>query len=245
MIFGGTVEGRELSQRLAADGADVTVCVASEYGTALQEKGAGISVRTGTLTMEEKQELLQDAVLCIDATHPYAAHITESVKEACALAQVRRIRLIRARSDTQGAVVVRDAEEAADWLQHREGNILLTTGVKELQAFGKINSSRLFPRILPLKSGLEACEKLGIPPKNIIAMQGPFSEESNEAMIRQLDIAFLVTKDGGKRGGFPEKVEAAKRTGICMIVIGRDEEEGLSLAETLEECAGYLFDGQK
>ena len=240
VIFGGTAEGRELSRRLAEQGADVIVCVASEYGGAVQEQREGISVRTGALTQEEKRELLRDAVLCVDATHPYATHITASVKEVCEQAGIRRIRLVRAASDTGNAVVVRDAEEAAAWRQEKEGNILLTTGVKELQSFRKIDSNRLFPRILPLKSSLDACEELGIPAKNIIAMQGPFSTECNEAMIRQLDIAYLVSKDGGARGGFPEKAEAADRTGIRMIVIGREEEEGLGLRETLEECRKIL-----
>ena len=243
VIFGGTAEGRELSQSLAEEGAEVIVCVASEYGNAIQAQRKGITVRTGTMTQDEKQELLRDALLCVDATHPYARHITESVKNACERAGIRRIRLVRAVSDTEGAVVVRDAAEAAAWLQGREGNILLTTGAKELQAFRHIESSRLFPRILPLRSGLDACEELGIPAKNIIAMQGPFSTECNEAMIRQMNIAFLVTKDGGTRGGYPEKAAAVKHTGIRMIVIGRTEEEGTDLQETLEECRKILHGG--
>ena len=243
VIFGGTAEGRELSGRLAEEGADVIVCVASEYGSAVQEHREGITVRAGALTPEEKQELLQNAVLCVDATHPYAQHITESVREACEQAQVRRIRLVREASDTEGAVVVRDAAGAAEWLRDKTGNILLTTGVKELQAFRQIDRERLFPRILPLKSGLEVCGDMGIPAKNIIAMQGPFTEECNEAMIRQLHIDYLVSKDGGTRGGFPEKAEAAKHTGVRLIVIGREEEEGLSLQETLEACRNII--GQK
>ena len=241
VIFGGTAEGRELSQILAEEGAEVVVCVASEYGNAVQAQRKEITVRTGAQTQEEKNRLLAGAVLCVDATHPYARHITESVREACEQAGVRRIRLVRAVSDTGGGIVVRDASEAAAWLQEREGNILLTTGAKELNEFRQIESSRLFPRILPLRSGLDVCEEMGIPARNIIAMQGPFSTECNEAIIRQMYIAFLVTKDGGARGGFPEKAEAAENTGIQMIVIGRSEEEGLDLHETLEECRKVLY----
>ena len=241
VLFGGTVEGRELSQKLAEAGAQVTVCVASDYGSEVQEKMPGIHVRTGRMDPEEKRELLRDAALCIDATHPYAHHITESVKEACAEAGVRYIRLVRDTSDAQGAVMVKNAEEAAGYLAGQEGNILLTTGAKELQAFRRIAGSRLFPRILPLKNGLESCEAAGIPARNIIAMQGPFSTELNEALIRQLDIRFLVSKDGGKQGGFPEKVMAAENTGVRMIVIGRDEEEGLTPEQTLEVCREFMY----
>ena len=51
-------------------------------------------------------------------------------------------------------------------------------------------------------------------------MQGPFSAELNIAMIKQLDIKYLVTKDTGASGGFPEKVRAAKGCGVELIVIG-------------------------
>ena len=38
--------------------------------------------------------------------------------------------------------------------------------------------------------------------KNIICMQGPFSKAFNSALIRELDIKYLVTKCTGKNGGF-------------------------------------------
>jgi len=240
VVFGGTAEGRELSRRLADEGAEVTVCVATGYGSEVQEHLPGIKVKTGPLSADEKQELLRDAVLCVDATHPYAHHITESVREACEKAGVRRVRLVRAVSKTESAVVVKNAAEAAEYLRGRAGNILLTTGVKELQEFQMIDRKRLFPRILPSPEGLSVCREMGIPSENVIAMQGPFSRELNEAMIRQLQIAFLVSKDGGQRGGFPEKAAAAENTGTCLIVIGRTEEEGLNLDETMAFCREYL-----
>ena len=63
-----------------------------------------------------------------------------------------------------------------------------------------------------------------IPLRNIIAMQGPFSTECNIALIRQYQIRYLVTKDGGREGGFGQKREAALRTGIPMILIDRPED---------------------
>ena len=45
IIFGGTTEGRELSERMAAAGALVTVCVATEYGGETQPSGENLAVR--------------------------------------------------------------------------------------------------------------------------------------------------------------------------------------------------------
>ena len=47
LIFGGTTEGREISHLLAERGAQVLVCVATEYGREEQGKAPGITVLTG------------------------------------------------------------------------------------------------------------------------------------------------------------------------------------------------------
>ena len=51
--------------------------------------------------------------------------------------------------------------------------------------------------MLPRADSLSACGAAGVPASHVIAMQGPFSRELNEALIRQFRIAYLVTKDGG------------------------------------------------
>ena len=233
VIFSGTTEGRLLSHLLAEKGAAVTVCVATEYGCEEQGEAPGVTVLTGRKTVEEMAELLQGSDLCVDATHPYAVEVTKSVRRACSEAGVPYRRLLRDRSADTDALVVDSAEAAAELLADREGNILLATGMKELPAFAAISPARLYPRVLPTGESIAACERAGIPHRNILAMQGPFSTELNEALIRQFRIAFLVTKDGGKAGGFQEKVQAAKNTGIELVLIRRPEETG----ETFEEIA--------
>ena len=236
IIFGGTTEGRELSERMAAAGAQVTVCVATEYGGETQPAGEHLAVRIGPMTAAEKQALLSGADLCVDATHPYAAHITSSVREACEAAGIPYRRLLRSESTVEGAVIFDTVEEAAAYLQERDGNILLTTGAKELPAFASLDPARLYPRVLASHAALDACEAIGVPRKNIIAMQGPFSQALNEAILRQFEIRYLVTKDGGAPGGFPEKAAAAKTTGAELILMRRPEETGNTYEDILALC---------
>ena len=245
VLFGGTTEGRELSALLRDAGAEVTVCVATEYGGEEQGRVPGVETRTGPMSAAEKAALLRGAALCVDATHPYAGHVTRSVREACQNAGVEYLRLSRGKSDTGGAVLVESAGAAAAWLRGRAGNILLTTGAKELPAFRELGAERLFPRVLPSHEAIEACEALGIPHRNIIAMQGPFSRELNAAILRQYDIRFLVSKDGGAPGGFPEKAAAARETGARLIVIRRPEDEGLSFDEVLKLCITRIRDANR
>ena len=169
VIFGGTTEGRTLSLALAEAGAEVTVCVASDYGSEQQGEAPGVEILTGPLSADEKAALLKEAVLCVDATHPYATHITQSVREACEASGVRCVRLQREESEAEGAVWMDSASDAAAYLAEREGNILLTTGAKELPAFSALDPKRLFPRVLPSHESLSACEAAVIPHRSPMA----------------------------------------------------------------------------
>ena len=99
VIFSGTTEGRRLSRELAEAGAEVTVCVASNYGKEEQGKIPGVRVRVGPLSSTEKQLLLRNALLCVDATHPYARRISASLKAACEAAGIPLLRLKRSESE--------------------------------------------------------------------------------------------------------------------------------------------------
>lgn len=237
VVFSGTTEGRTFSKQLGALGADVLVSVATDLGAEEQGSAPGVTVRAGRLEPEEMTALLQGADLCIDATHPYAVEATKNIRAAAARAGVEYHRLLRAPSPLpEGALVFAGAAEAAQELARTEGNVLLTTGAKELGAFSPIAPERCYPRVLPTREGIAACEAAGVPHRNIIAMQGPFTRALNEALIQQFEIRWLVTKDGGAAGGFAEKVQAAQSTGAQLVVLRRPLEQGQTAQEILNLC---------
>ena len=241
VLFGGATESRTLSRELATLGAEVTVCVATEYGREEQGNFPGITVLTGRLNADGMADVLRGAELCIDATHPYAVQATVNIRAAAEQTGIPYRRLLR-RSSTlpEGGVVANSAEEAAKYLVRTEGNILLATGTKELPAFSGLDSARLYPRVLPTEESLAVCEAAGIPRRNIIAMQGPFSKELNLALLRQFKIRFLVTKDGGAAGGFGEKAAAAAEAGVKLLVIRRPVDEGEDFYAILRHCKELL-----
>lgn len=241
VIFGGTTEGRLLSRDLARLGARVTVCVATDYGREEQGEAPGICVLSGRKDAAAMGQVVAGADVCIDATHPYAVQASENIRTACGEKQVPYVRLLRRRSEIpEGTQVFASAAEAAEWLRDTTGNILLTTGAKELGAFSHLGGERLYPRVLPLHESLSACERAGVPHSNILALQGPFTQELNEALIRQFQIRYLVTKDGGKAGGFEEKAAAAAAAGAQLLLIGRPEEDGLDYERVLERCGEMM-----
>ena len=68
--------------------------------------------------------------------------------------------------------VFADYESCVQALTDTSGNILLTTGSKELAVFAPLKE-RLFVRVLPGLESIGLCEKAGIRGKQILAMQGP------------------------------------------------------------------------
>lgn len=210
------------------------------------EELAGIpnlTVLTGRRDAAAMQALLQEFDLCIDATHPYAAEASANIRTACTAAGVPLRRAARpASAITDAAFAADTTADAAAYLAGTEGNILLTTGAKELPAFAALDKTRLFARVLPTHEGISACEALGIPHRNIIAMQGPFGTALNCALMEQYQIAWLVTKDGGRAGGFAEKLEAARRTGAKVVLIRRPADAGEAPEQLLQQLLADLAD---
>lgn len=241
VIFSGTTEGREFSRAAAALGAAVTVCVATDLGAEEQGSAPGVTVHAGRLDADEMAALLRDAALCVDATHPYATEATHNIRAAAGMAGIEYHRLLRRASELPaGSVVLPGAGEAAAYLADKAGRILLTTGAKELPAFAALDPARLYPRVLPTLAGITACEAAGVPHRNIIAMQGPFTLGLNVALMRQFEIDYLVTKDGGAQGGFAEKAEAAAQCGAQLIVLCRPDEQGETAETILQRCRELL-----
>ena len=241
IIFAGTTEGRTISEYLASFKVPVTACVATEYGETLLTENEYLKVHAGRMDQEEIAAFIREkgAELVIDATHPYAAVVSENVAAACEREQVDYVRLIRGSSaeSVDQAVLVGSVDEAVEYLKKTEGNILATTGSKELFKYTQIPGfeKRVFARVLSTGEVAAACEKLGFVGKNLICMQGPFSEELNIAMLHQFDCKYLVTKETGKAGGFEEKLHAAKAAGATLVLVGRPpEQKGYSYDEVLE-----------
>lgn len=243
-IFGGTSEGRRLADFCARHGLPAGVSVATEYGEQALPGELRGTVLKGRMSEEQMREHMRacGVELVIDATHPYAVEVTGNIRRACGAESVEYIRLVRADDRSmwadRGTAWVDSAAEAAAYLAETHGNIMLATGSKELPVFcGILDTKRLYPRILPSMESLKICEDNGIPLANCIAMQGPFSEELNIALLKQYRCRFLVTKESGTAGGFEDKITACQKNGVTAVVIRRPVvEEGMDFSEV----CGYL-----
>lgn len=245
LLFAGTTEGRNLAEFLEKNQIPTEVCVATQYGETLLEEGKYLHVHAGRLdeTEMEQQIQKQQITLVIDATHPYAVIVSQNIRRACSRTGTEYIRLARKETDAfwkqemEDVTEVASVAEAAAFLAKKEGRIFAATGSKELSAYQVIPDyqDRVVARVLSTPEAVSECAMLGFSGKNLICMQGPFTEDLNVAMLRQAQASWMVTKESGKAGGFLEKLRAAKKAGAKLVVIKRPGERSEEIAEDQKE----------
>ena len=245
LLFAGTTEGRNLAEFLEKNQIPTEVCVATQYGETLLEEGKYLHVHAGRLdeTEMEQQIQKQQITLVIDATHPYAVIVSQNIRRACSRTGTEYIRLARKETDAswkqemEDVTEVASVAEAAAFLAKKEGRIFAATGSKELSAYQVIPDyqDRVVARVLSTPEAVSECAMLGFSGKNLICMQGPFTEDLNVAMLRQAQASWMVTQESGKAGGFLEKLRAAKKAGAKLVVIKRPGERSEEIAEDQKE----------
>ena len=253
LIFGGTTEGRTVAERLLAEGLPCTVCVATQYGEEVLHPHPLMNVHTGRMDrVAMTQMMLEGHFSCvIDATHPHAQLVSQEIRAACEQTGLPYLRLQRENADSespessessdrraedagakdQACIYVTDVEEAGSFLSSVPGRILVTTGSKELARFTRAlgDPSRITARVLPSPESLQACAGAGLTGKQIFAMQG--------ALIRHAQASWLLTKETGAAGGYPEKIEAAQKCGIRTVVIRTPSTENESRGTVLPDSS--------
>ncbi|WP_239617625.1 precorrin-6A reductase [Cohnella mopanensis] len=229
LVMAGTSDARELALLLQREGHSLLTTVVTESAAKSMEE-AGLPVLTGRLPQDALKGLIEDRGirLVVDATHPFAEEASRNAIAASEAIGIPYIRYERDRltfEDNPLITYVDDYEQAAELAAERKGVIMLTTGSKTLAIFAKrllsLPDTTLVARMLPRRDNMEKCEELGLEQKNIVAMQGPFSKELNEALYRHYKVTLMITKESGKVGAVDEKLESALALGIETIIIGR------------------------
>lgn len=236
ILFGGTTEGRVLAEYLYENSVSSIVCVATEYGEHLLDCKPPVAVHTGRLDKEAIQALIERErpLLVIDATHPYANSVSESLHTVCGALNAPYLRIRRETSSLEGCACFSEMDALVAWLNTTDGVIFSTLGAKEAKALTGVlrYRERVFLRLLPSVESIEACAALGYPMKRLCCMQGPFSAAFNEALFRETKARILLTKESGQAGGFLEKIQAAKNCGMTVAVLTRPNDgPGVTMEE--------------
>lgn len=233
-IIGGTSEARELIENLGNSN-NYLVTIATEDG---KEFFPTENLFVGRLKRDEMIEFANrnKIDLLIDLSHPYAKIVSENARDICKELGIRYVRYARERVVERGNnIYLNSYEEAYDFLSKIQGRVFFTTGSKNIRDFEKIRGENRFVyRILPALESMEICKENKINMRDIVAILGPFSKELNKAMIASYRPDYCVMKDSGQAGGTREKIKACEELGVKAIIIGREEEEGISDLKEIE-----------
>ena len=245
-LIAGTQDGRELAKLLSERGFDVTASVVSDYGRKLLDN-ANVKVNDRPLDADALEKILRDEDFqaVVDASHPYAKNISANAIQAAQSAKVFYVRYERPQVKVVGENIfpVESFEAAAVKASELGKNIFLTTGSRSLKTFvtsPALKDCNLTARILPTAEVLSQCAELGLSPKQIIAMQGPFSVALNVELFKHAAAEVVVTKNSGQIGGADTKLEAAKILNLPVVLIDRPKISYPKLAKTFDEVLTSL-----
>jgi precorrin-6x reductase len=224
LVLAGTKDGREIAERLKLKDVEVVASTVTDYGASIFNEG--IKVNKGALDELSLIEFIykNNIDIVVDATHPFAKDVSINAINACNKTGIKYIRYERESLYCHNAIMVKSFEEAAEECKKYD-SIFLTIGSKNLEKFKFLweAGKKVTVRVLPSSSIIKKCEDLGLTPKDIIAMEGPFSRELNYQMFKEKKAEIIVTKESGIVGGVLEKFEAAKMLGIPVILIKRPD----------------------
>ena len=249
LLLSGTSEGRILGARLRAEGvpfiASVTTPEARHLFAAIDPAPEVLVTR---FSAEALATLIGERRICaiLDATHPFAQHISATAMQAAVQAQIGYVRYERPSTSPvdspstreDGAIIVApDVQAAVQLCLERGSRVFLTTGTKTLPMFREVMARKwVMARILPTMASLSQALQAGFAPAQILALRGPFSEELERALLREYQIDLLVTKDSGAAGGLDTKLKAATALRVPAVVVSRPPLQYANLCHDLEQA---------
>nr|WP_099827363.1 cobalt-precorrin-6A reductase [Oceaniglobus indicus] len=234
LLLAGTREGRDLAEGLRDDPA--IHVIASLAGATRAPRPMGVATRSGGFGGRQGfADYLAaeniDAVL--DATHPFAARMSQRTFEVCTalkvpLMQVLRPAWVPGPHDRWTQI---DSEEEAAAHIPRGARVFVATGRQTLERFGAMAGRRMIVRVIDTPDG-----RFPFADGRFLHGNPPFSVDDEMALFRALRIDWLVVKNAGGAAS-RSKLDAARLLGVPVAMIRRPAQP---LGRTVETVAAAL-----
>lgn len=259
LLLGGTKDSTNIIEHVKKNyDAYILTTTTTEYGARLAKESGSDDVIARPLLKDEIIGIIKkdNFDVLIDATHPFAAHITQTSASIANELEMPYVRFERPTTnleniDTSHIHYVNSFDEAGKLIENdfNEGNVLHFAGANTMEdVLRHVSTERFYPRILKVESSIEKCEKLGVDPSHIIEMKGAASLEENLELIERYDAGVMITKESGEVGGVIEKIQAANEKNVAVIMIQRPQIDGLNkndIVSNLDELDIKLKDFYK
>ena len=235
LILGGTGEALDLAKRLAGM-PEITVITSLAGRTRAPTLPPG-EVRVGGFGGAEGLVgyLKENAIsLLINATHPFAATMSENALAAHRQSGVKLLRLLRPSwrkepDDTWiQAPSIKGAAAICRWLGKR---VLLSVGSQEVAAFADLPRAHFFVRMVDPPEA-----PLPLVSVEVIVAKGPFVPADERRLLLERAIDLIVTKNSGGNATFA-KIAAARELSIPVVMIDRPAIAMHPESETVDSAA--------
>lgn len=220
LILGGTTEGRVAVQ--VADEAAATYYYSTKGTLQSIECAHGIRL-TGAMNAEEMECFCRDHAikLLIDAAHPFAQVLHQTIEKVSKCLQIPVIRYERRYPPRDEDLIWCDSYADAIHQMENRGiqRLLALSGVNTLAPLRPYwRSHTTWFRILEREESLSLAEKQGFPQERLVFYR---EGEDELKLLEQLHPDAILTKESGFSGYFTDKVNAARQFGIPVFVVKR------------------------
>lgn len=213
LVFGGTTEGRKAVGVLEEAGKTYF------YSTKTGEQNISLhyGIRTdGAMDKDDMQRFCfdQGIRLIVDAAHPFASILHQTIGEVASSLHIPVVRYERIYPPRDGDITWIDDYTQVPTDIH---TLLATTGVQSIRKLKWLENKgvKVFYRILNRDSSIKLGHQQGANDNQLC-----FYEDGNTINI---DADAILLKESGLSGGFMEKVEAARKKNMRIIVLKRPE----------------------
>lgn len=220
LILGGTTEGRVAVR--VADEAAATYYYSTKGTLQSIECAHGIRL-TGAMNAEEMECFCRDHAikLLIDAAHPFAQVLHQTIEKVSKCLQIPVIRYERRYPPRDEDLIWCDSYADAIHQMENKGiqRLLALSGVNTLAPLRPYwRSHTTWFRILEREESLSLAEKQGFPQERLVFYR---EGEDELKLLEQLHPDAILTKESGFSGYFTDKVNAARQFGIPVFVVKR------------------------
>ena len=236
LLLGGTAEARALAVRLHP-GVDLISSLAGRVPDPALPVGPVRIGGFGGVAGLRKWLTDNEITGVVDATHPFAATITENAAQACRELGLAHLVLRRPPWEVESALTVGSDVEAAELVAAKGySRVFLTTGRSGAAPFADSEAWFLIRVVtLPDPAALPARHE-------VLLSRGPYHYDGERELLAGHRIEVLVTKNSG--GAMTRaKLEAAADLGIDVVMIRRPPlPAGVRVVESVGEAADWVAD---
>ena len=213
LVFGGTTEGRKAVEVLEESGSPYFYSTKTGEQDLTLHHGQRID---GALDAEAMQNFCRENEirLMVDAAHPFAAQLHQTIAEVSLTLKIPAIRYER---------IFPERDTSLEWLDsyeqvpHEIKTLLATTGVQSISKLKPLEAAgvKVYYRILNRESSIALAQKQGATMEQLCYFEDPKDVP--------VEADAILLKESGLSGGFQEKVDAAKAKGMRILVLKRPE----------------------